>query len=691
MTMPLDPQNETQQIEDLTLIISVQQEIASAELSLEALMTLVCERVQAMSGANGAVVQTIDGNSMLYRACSGSLRPLVGDRIPIGETLAGLSLKTNEVLYCSDAESDSRVDLGTCQRINARSMICVPLRHQDKPIGVLKVVSEKVEAFTDRNIRMLYLLAGLLSASIAHAAEADAKASVLEQLLDSEMKFRTLTETAIDAIIISSENYIIDVNSTALYLFGYSLEQMKQLSILDLVEPSARDAAYQNLLTGSGTVFETLCAKSNGESFYVEGAGRTVMLRNQRVRVTTLRDVTEKHKINEALRESEKLAREAVQIKSEFLANMSHEIRTPINGVIGMTGLLLDTELSPQQRDYTEIIGKSADALLALVNDILDISKIEAKKLTLEAIDFELWQVVNDVRQTLSYLADKKGLEFVCASNGHLPQFVTGDPNRLRQILSNLVNNAIKFTLSGSVRINVRALQTTATNVQLKFSVEDTGIGIPQDAIERMFQPFTQVDASTTRKFGGTGLGLSICRHLTEMMGGQIGVTSEEHKGSTFWFTVTLPLAASAKQKEAPKPLNLKPARPLLVLIAEDSPVNQLIAVKMVEKMGHSVVAVNNGRQAMDAISNGTFDIILMDCQMPEIDGYEATRWLRRQPGPASRIPVIAFTANALDGDADKCIEAGMDDYVSKPTRYDELFEKIENAMKGQSRRPKAA
>ena len=554
--------------------------------------------------------------------------------------------------------------------------------------------------------------------------------------------------------------------------------------------------------------------------------------------ISIWRDITgaknEAEEITKHLEETTLFAKEmfmqaemASAAKSEFLANMSHEIRTPMNGVIGMTNILLDTDLTQEQRQYAETIRSSADALLTIINDILDFSKIEAGKLELETIDFDLLTTLEEISDLLAMRAQEKGLEFSYIFNPEIPSKLRGDPGRIRQILTNLIGNSIKFTEKGEIVIHVTVESEDDNTAVLHFSVSDTGIGIPPKKIADMFESFTQADASTSRKYGGTGLGLTISKLLAEMMGGRIGVRNNDDKGCTFWFTarlekqqapeldkkkqlepdlknirvliasesqstrqqlslflqkwhnqaevaagaenalntlkkatqngspfhmvfidkcladmtgeflaekmkadkeicgIPLVILTSLSQRTDPrqlkkagfsafltKPVKQSPLRDCIfdmlgrgkdktpdgikqdvkkqvpaagktirILLAEDNLVNQMVAKKMLEKLGYQSEAVLNGKEAVKAVQSDTYDLILMDCQMPEMDGYEATQKIRKLKSHVKDIPIIAMTAHAMVGDREKCLKAGMDDYVAKPVNPEKLATAIEKAL----------
>jgi signal transduction histidine kinase/ActR/RegA family two-component response regulator len=411
--------------------------------------------------------------------------------------------------------------------------------------------------------------------------------------------------------------------------------------------------------------------------FYLRSAAaRDAIVRLARDNVAALRvsadEATQAAQANAVARDA---AVEASNAKSMFMATMSHELRTPLAGVIGMTELALDTELDPQQHEYIQMAHSAAQGLLLVIGDILDYSKIEAGKIALDESNFSLRETIGEACAMLLIAARSKRIGLVVDIAADLPAWLSGDGPRLRQVVTNIVSNAIKFTDQGTVTVTAKGT-ALAGATRVRVEVSDSGIGIDPQVLPRLFEPFTQADNSTARKYGGTGLGLTISTRLIEAMGGEIGATSEPGRGSTFWFELSLQVAEMSEQsrplpgrldgRSAPGPVDAA-ASEHVILVADDDPINQIVAASMLEKIGYQTDIVGDGREAVAATEQAAYAAVLMDCQMPGMDGYDATREIRRRENGNTRLPIIALTAYTLPGDREKCLAAGMDDYLNKP------------------------
>ena len=394
-------------------------------------------------------------------------------------------------------------------------------------------------------------------------------------------------------------------------------------------------------------------------------------------------DITERMEMERVLRQAKETAEAANVAKSRFLANISHELRTPMNAILGMIELALPKQADATARDFLDTARESADLLLVLLNDLLDSAKIESGNLELEAAPMSLHRILDQVTRVLSVRASEKGLAFYCRIPEDLPDAVTGDKVRLRQVLLNLAGNAIKFTQRGEVVVSARVLSLAGEEAHLEFAVRDTGIGIPAGDLERIFKPFAQADASTARRFGGTGLGLSISASLVAMMGGRIWAESEPGQGSTFYFTIGATLAKEAPAEQALQTIPGAPAAALRILLVEDNPANQKLAAYILQERGHSVEVAGDGEQALRSIDENPYDVVLMDVQMPGMDGLETTAQMRSRENGIRRVPIIAMTARATVGDRDRCLAMGMDGYLSKPIDAREMISLIESLAAG--------
>jgi PAS domain S-box-containing protein len=482
---------------------------------------------------------------------------------------------------------------------------------------------------------------------------------------------------------------IVAVSDAAVADYGYSRGELLSMTVAELLAPAdyAELQAHRAATDGRGRT-GPLAAEphgircKDGTIVEVEVTGDDVVLDGREYRMALCHDVTERNRAVAEVAMARDQAVEASNMKSAFLANMSHEIRTPMNGVIGMNELLLGTRLTNAQRGYAEQAIRSGEQMLAIINDILDISKIETGHVQLDITDFDLHASIADTCSAAGLEAEAKGLRFEIELSSAVPRRARGDGRRFQQVLLNLVSNAVKFTSDGAVTVRVSATRTPRETTAVAVEVADDGIGIDPEALEHMFEPFTQADGSTTRIYGGTGLGLAIAREIVQLMGGTIGAESTPGRGSTFRFQVELaaPLVDASPQIHAGDTATASPiAGPgaPLVLIAEDSKVNQIVAARAVERCGYRVHVVDDGIAALEALRTQHYDAVLMDCQMPNLDGYETTIQLRRLEGPNQRCPVIAVTAHAMDGDRQRCLDAGMDDYVTKPMRHADVADTL--------------
>jgi len=499
-------------------------------------------------------------------------------------------------------------------------------------------------------------------------------------ILNSEKNFRAVFEGSSIPILVESlaTHRIIDANHSAEQLHGYSQDELIGLSIFDTIPPTYLKKSqinYIKYVNNEIDALESYVYTKNKESIPVGVFITEITYKNERCNLLFLQDITLQRKAEQKLMEAKIIAEQNAQFKSMFLANMSHEIRTPMNAVIGFTDLLKETTLSSAQEEYVQIINDAGENLLVIINDILDISKIQAGKMELRPEPVQISQIIRQTKRLYLNKAAEKGIELIELIDQHIPSWINFDGSRLGQVINNLVSNAIKFTNQGSVTIQASLVHASDDNCSIEIMVKDTGIGIPENKIESIFQDFGQVDSSTQRKQAGTGLGLAIVEQLASLMGSTISVQSKINEGSVFKFTIDAPLSVP--------PLNIenhtfsKTLENMQVLLCEDNEVNIKLAVKVLESISIHPTIARDGQSAVEAVKNSTFDVVLMDIQMPIMDGITATQQIRS----FSNVPILAMSAHVLSAERNKCFEAGMNGFISKPFKKVDVINELQKAL----------
>lgn len=619
-----------------------------------------------------------------------------------GQGLPGEAWDQQAPVWYADLRSDSKILRGEAASLGLVSGFAFPITSDGQVVALLEFFSDGARARDEDLLQLLQRVAERIADVIKHQTWEEQRA-----------RLAAIVDTSYDAIIGRSLNgTIISWNRGAERMYGYTEEEAIGQTMAFVQGPRAGEAA--EALTNVGQRVEQreiLRRRKDGKlipvsltvSPIVDSTGRTIGT------ATIERDITERKRAEAELRKAKETAESASHARSEFLANVSHELRTPINAVLGMTQLALTETLSDVVRDYISTARNSAESLLVLLNDILDFSRLESGRFRIDLESFPIRELIEETVRTLSDSAAEKGLELNCEVQPDVPIEVVGDAVRLRQVLTNLITNAIKFTERGEVLLSVQLVRRWPQEVRLRFVVRDTGIGISQADQQRIFEPFTQADSSSTRRFGGTGLGLTICAELLRLMGGRLLLQSEIGTGSEFSFMLSFAVsstdaadyAADAAQDGANAaqgldgedhqhpsraqplaiPQDAKPPGKLTVLLAEDTPANQKVVTSILRKRGHEVRVAPDGREALRLFQDQSFDVILMDVQMPQWDGYRATEEIRRleRRHQRSPTPIIALTAHAMRGDREKCLEAGMDAYLAKPIDVEELLSLVES------------
>ncbi len=517
------------------------------------------------------------------------------------------------------------------------------------------------------------------------------------KLSKAEAHARVVRETSIDTMItFDSEGDMLEANPALKRMFGYTEEEIigqpismlvPDLSWIDCMENA--NGAWSD--PEGGRLLEAMPVRRDGTRFPAELQIGMAIIDNERIYACTICDVTDRKLFEQRMIESKEAAEIAARAKTEFLAMVSHEIRTPMNGIIGMSALMLETALSDEQREYAEIIGKSSEALLSVINDILDYSKIESGKMEIEEVPFQVEACIAETIDLFTAKLRKRNLDMTYRIDPLLDRPIVSDVTKLRQILINLVGNSVKFTTEGSIHIDVKLLYDHGAYLDLEFRVSDTGVGIPPDKLPMLFQPFSQLDSSMSRKYGGTGLGLAICKNLVGLLGGTIHADPSAEGGAAFVFTIRAGRRMTEEPAVDAKDFAPMPDRPVsftdyvsrneqasggtdrTVLVVEDHEVNRKLAIRMLEKLGLHADVAENGRAALSMLARKRYPLVLMDIMMPVMDGLEATRTIVETIPERDRPTIIAMTASVLPGDRHRCLAAGMTDFISKPMRLEEL------------------
>lgn len=649
----------------LPAMLALQEAVAERASDLERIIDIVVERtLDIIPAAVGAIIEMREADEMVYRAASGTAVLQRGLRLKLSGSLSGLCINTGEPQICTDSEYDPRVDREACRRVGVRSMMLVPLSFQGAIVGVLKAYSDLPDAFCPEMLDVARLIAGPIVTGLANAAHAE----------EARRYAATFDKAAVGIAHVTPDGRLLSVNHRFAAIAGYSEEELVGLHFRHISHPDD----YVEDARSAAALIEGKAESYSIEKRYIRKDGSIIWIN---LTVSLVRDAAGDPDFFVSIVEdvsARRSAELASAAKSTFLANMSHEIRTPMNGILGFADLLLDGELPPEQRRQVKMIADSGRSLLRLINDILDLSKIEAGQMDVASEPFELAHALNACLNLVRPTADQKGLALTAMFDPALPHMVMGDGLRLRQIVLNLLGNAVKFTESGSVGLVARSLPRE----RIEISVEDTGPGIATDRQAAVFGKFVQANARIAGRYGGSGLGLSISAQLAKLMGGTLSLESTPGSGSRFTLNVPLEALCDAAPP-APTPVSDRTdfigAR---ILVAEDHDVNQELIRAMLERLGCAVDIAPDGARAIDMVREaqrgGTpYDLLFMDIQMPVMNGMEAARALRDLGTDPERLAVVALTANAHEEDVAAALAAGMQDHLAKPVRLNALRETL--------------
>ncbi len=690
-------------VRDLTEVVEHEEEITRRVLQLEALQGLN-ELMLRRRSVDDLCAGAVGGAREALRADSAAVTILEPNGLPRFRAWEGFSddvrqwieqrgtldfgLGADESFSTTDV-ANSALPASLRELFAHEGLVAIavfPIQHDGQFLGRLTLGWREAHTLNAEDERLALAIASSIAIVVQRS-----------QMEEHERRLALALDSSADAVVLTDrKGHVVRTNPAFSRITGWSADEIrgKSLSVLNSGVQGAEfyREMWATISRGESWAGRLVDVRKDGTRFHASlsiapvldefgdvtayvGIQRDVTLDMQREEALRL-NAERLEEANRELVEARDRAEAAAKAKAEFLATMSHEIRTPMNGVLGFTHVLLDSKLDDDQRECVNTIRNSGQALLTIINDILDFSKIEAGRLELEHLPYDLPKTLQEITELMRPQAEAKGLFLLLDADPAVPTGFQGDPVRVRQVVLNLVGNAIKFTADGGVTVRLRRDDVSS---RARIEIEDTGIGIPRDKLGNLFQLFTQVDASTTRRFGGTGLGLAISRRLAELMGGAVGVESEEGRGSIFWFDLPLP----ANTVLLPRPTGLAEVKPLAradgeqvrVLVAEDNSVNQKLAKRLLEKAGCDVEVVGDGQLAVEAVKEKSYHLVIMDCHMPNMDGFEATREIRRRFPRGSGPRIVALTASALKSDHEACIEAGMDDFLTKPIVPEKLHD----------------
>ncbi len=646
---------------------------------------------KAVELLDNGTVDAIIGNELmvqhyLYSSGKGNIRP-VDDPLFYARISIAVADGNSMLLSILDKGIANAQETGTLSKIHAK-WLGSEYSRSALPVRTIATITLSVTGL----IVAILLLSLIWNRKLRQSVEMHTRLYA-----DSENRLREIFENSPDAVFVMDRSgHITTANTQACHLVKMDKNELLAKSIYDLAPENVHNEIKSNLrlwFAGELKQCEGFSQASDGTVMPIEMTGSIHKIDGREMLQLHARDISMRKEAEENMltakwmaeeakelaENARKMAEKASQAKSEFLANMSHEIRTPLNGIVGMVQLLADTPLNGEQKNCVDTIMQSSSGLLKIISHVLDISKIEAGQMEVCETVINLRELCDNLYDMFRPAANQNGVRLTCSCQDNVPLYVNGDDGLLGQVLVNLLGNAVKFTHQGSVSLNIECHSKSAKGAELYFQVIDTGIGIEKDKQATIFEKFTQADGSNKRLYGGTGLGLAICKQLIELMGGTIGLISSKGRGSTFYFTLTLPQAnhpAALKPAETDKAKSVETPN-VKVLLVEDNKVNQKVAIAILQKAGCSVDAVDNGQDAIQQIRKDQYDVVLMDCQMPIMDGFEATARIRAMDEPLRSTPIIAITAHALKEDHVKCIDSGMDDYVSKPVSRQILIDMI--------------